>query len=102
MQNFVLSLEGQFPTIYSQSKNHVLANNSSSVGISSNHSSHSSSISSLSLTNSTAGSSVTAPTSTASEEILPNKLPLKRRLSEFRFGRDGGTMSIGKKHGKND
>ena len=35
-----------------------------------------------------------------SDEILPNKLPLKRRLSEFRFGRDGGSLSIGKKTGK--
>ena len=43
-------------------------------------------------------SSSSIPTGT--DEILPNKLPLKRRLAEFRFGRDGGSVSVGKKNGK--
>jgi hypothetical protein len=99
MQNLILSLEGQFPQIYSQSKllnssNCMNLTNSQNVtSSSSSSSSHSSSASSLSTA--PAINSITIPTN--SDEILPNKLPLKRRLSEFRFGRDGGTLTVGKK-----
>ena len=107
MQNLILSLEGQFPQIYSQSKllnsgsgNLINLNNPQNPqNLTSSHSSLSSSASSLSATTSIANSLAVTTTTTNSDEILPNKLPLKRRLSEFRFGRDGGTLTIGKKGG---
>lgn len=91
MQNLFLSLEGQFPQIYSQSK---LIN---STGNSINLTNPQNLISSTSHSSSTSSLSTTSTTVTTSDEILPNKLPLKRRLSEFRFGRDGGTLTVGKK-----
>lgn len=97
MQNLILSLEGQFPQIYSQSKLINSGSGGNSVNLTnpqnltSSSSSHSSSASSLSTT------STIVTTAASSDEILPNKLPLKRRLSEFRFGRDGGTLTVGKK-----
>jgi len=109
MQNLILSLEGQFPQIYSQSKllnsgsgsgNLINLNNPQNLqNLTSSHSSLSSSASasSLSATTSITNSLAVTTTTTNSDEILPNKLPLKRRLSEFRFGRDGGTLTIGKK-----
>lgn len=106
MQNLILSLEGQFPQIYSQSKllnsgnSGNLINLNNPQNLTSSHSSLSSSASSLSAASTANSVAVTAPsTTTNSDEILPNKLPLKRRLSEFRFGRDGGTLTISKKGG---
>lgn len=105
MQNLILSLEGQFPQIYSQSKllnsgNNLNVNNPNSTQ-SSHFTSHSSQPSPHSSSTSSVSTSVPSVTSTVSstnsDEILPNKLPLKRRLSEFRYGRDGGTLTVGKK-----
>ena len=114
MQNFILSLESQFPLIYSQkrtgSAGSIVSSSAVAVGGGVANSvllpATSSSLSMSSTGSSGLAPSSTAPTSTTastlnttvSDEILPNKLPLKRRLAEFRFGRDGGTLSVGKKN----
>lgn len=120
MQNFILSLEGAFPSIYSQSKllnssanvnvnvNPPLSivsqtNSNLNVSLNLNNSNPSSSITS-SLSHSSSASSLSHPgplSSTNTDEILPNKLPLKRRLVEFRYGRDGGSLILGKKSSVN-
>lgn len=117
MQDFILSLEAQFPFIYSQKRSgsSSVANSSSNLMTATSSSINllpatSSSLSMASTVASTvsASSSVATPSATTgnastsvSDEVLPNKLPLKRRLAEFRFGRDGGTLSLGKKNSAN-
>ena len=80
MQSYISNLEASFPFIYSQSKVSSSTNNSSANA------------------SSTSSATVSPPNAALSvnltDEILPNRLPLKRRLVEFRFGRDGGTVTL--------
>lgn len=81
MQGYISGLEASFPFIYSQSKASSNNNSSNSTNASS-----------------TSSATVSPPnlalSGSLTDEILPNRLPLKRRLIEFRFGRDGGTVSL--------